>query len=186
MKSSQKEEFEQVALVHLHALYTVALSMTREEKEAEDLVQETCLKAYRFFHQFERGTNCKAWLFKILQNTYINRYRQRSKEPSMIDFQEVEPFCADEEHSEWNRRIYEDESVLKFLVSDDVYRALDALPAEFRLVVIMADMEDLSYKEIAVILDCPIGTVMSRLHRGRRLLQRALLTYAQKLGYLKQ
>ncbi|RMF93835.1 MAG: sigma-70 family RNA polymerase sigma factor [Nitrospinota bacterium] len=185
MGSQSRREFEQVALVHLDALYRAALSMTHEEKEAEDLVQETYLKAYRFFHQFERGTNCKAWLFKILRNTYINKYRKKSKEPAMVDFQQVENLYT-EENSDWERNIHTDESALKFLVSDDVQRALAALPPEFRLVVIMADMEDFSYKEIAEILSCPIGTVMSRLHRGRRLLQRELLGYARKFGYLKR
>ncbi len=185
MKPPRRQEFEQVALVHLNALYNAALSMTREEKEAEDLVQETYLKAYRFFHQFERGTNCKAWLFKILQNTYINRYRKRSKEPPTVDVQDVDSLCEYEELPEGEKNILEDEGVLKFLVSDDVYRALDMLPAEFRLVVIMADIEEFSYKEIATILGCPIGTVMSRLHRGRRLLQQSLFEYAKKLGYLK-
>ncbi len=169
-----KQEFEEIVLVHLHTLYHAALNMTREEKEAEDLVQETCIKAYRFFHRFERGTNCKAWLLTILRNTYINNYRKQQREPLMLDLQEARELPQDEQQITPEKKIYEDESRLRFLIHDEVKRALDRLPPEFRLVIILADMEGYSYKEIAQILDCPIGTVMSRLHRGRRLLQHTL------------
>lgn len=169
-----KQEFEKVVLVHLNTLYHAALSMTRKEEEAKDLVQETCIKAYRFFHRFERGTNCKAWLLTILRNTYINRYRKQQREPLMLDLQEMRDLLQDKQQTTPEGKIYEDESRLRFLVHDEVKRALDNLLPEFRLVVIMADMEGYSYREIAQVLECPIGTVMSRLHRGRRLLKRIL------------
>lgn len=174
MKAPIRQEFEAVALEYLEALYNTALCLTRSQAEAEDLVQDTYVKAYRFFHQFERGTNCKAWLFTILRNTYINKYRKQRKEPLLVDFQTVKHLPYHEHQMVWDTQIHEDESRLQFLVDDEIKRALESLSSEFRLVVIMADMEGFSYKEIAEILACPIGTVMSRLHRGRCLLRGAL------------
>jgi len=181
-----KDEFEELALAHLDPLFSAALRLTKNERDAEDLVQDTCMRAYRFFDKFERGTNIKAWLFKILTNTFINRYRRRVKERSVVEGSEREAvhehfmsrdatdFAANPEQYFFDR-----------LLSDDVLRAIDQLPIDFRLVVILADLQEFSYKEIAEILDCPVGTVMSRLFRGRKLLQKQLLGYAVEMGVVK-
>src|SRR5215510_12786493 len=178
-----KKEFEALALSHLDPLYSAALRLTKNERDAEDLVQDTCMRAYRFFDKFERGTNIKAWLFKILTNTFINRYRRKVKERSVVEGVEREAvhdqfvsrdatdFAANPEQYFFDR-----------LLSDDVLRAIDALPIDFRLVVILADLQEFSYKEIAEILECPVGTVMSRLFRGRKLLQKTLRDYALGQG----
>lgn len=180
-----KQEFEALALAHLDPLYSAALRLTKNERDAEDLVQDTCMRAYRFFDKFERGTNMKAWLFKILTNTFINKYRRKVKERSVVEGSEREAvherfvsrdntdFAANPEQYLFDR-----------LLSDDVLRAIDALPIDFRLVVILADLQEFSYKEIAEILECPVGTVMSRLFRGRKLLQKTLRDYAQGSGVL--
>ncbi len=180
-----KAEFEDLALAHLEPLYSAALRLTKNERDAEDLVQDTCMRAYRFFDKFERGTNIKAWLFKILTNTFINRYRRKVKERTVVEGSEREAvqeqfvsrdatdFAANPEQYFFDR-----------LLSDDVLRAIDALPIDFRLVVILADLQEFSYKEIAEILDCPVGTVMSRLFRGRKLLQKTLREYAEGSGVL--
>ncbi len=181
-----KQEFEALALAHLDPLYSAALRLTKNERDAEDLVQDTCMRAYRFFDKFERGTNIKAWLFKILTNTFINRYRRRVKERSVVEGADREAvherfvsrdatdFAANPEQYFFDR-----------LLSDDVLRSIDALPIDFRLVVILADLQEFSYKEIAEILECPVGTVMSRLFRGRKLLQRTLREYAAGQGVLR-
>src|SRR5438034_5276783 len=178
-----RREFESLSLDHLDALFSAGLRLTRNERDAEDLVQDTFLRAFRFFDKFERGTNIKAWLFKILTNTFINRYRRKVKERSVVEGSEREAvherfvsrdatdFAANPEQYFFDR-----------LLSDDVLRAIDALPIDFRLVVILADLQEFSYKEIAEILDCPVGTVMSRLYRGRKLLQKNLLGYAVETG----
>ena len=180
-----KQEFEELALAHLDPLYSAALRLTKNERDAEDLVQDTCMRAYRFFDKFERGTNMKAWLFKILTNTFINKYRRKVKERTVTEGAEREAvherfisrdatdFAANPEQYFFDR-----------LLSDDVLRAIDALPIDFRLVVILADLQEFSYKEIAEILECPVGTVMSRLFRGRKLLQKTLRDYAMGTGVL--
>jgi RNA polymerase sigma-70 factor, ECF subfamily len=182
-----KQEFESLALAHLDPLYSAALRLTKNERDAEDLVQDTCMRAYRFFDKFERGTNMKAWLFKILTNTFINRYRRKVKERSVVEGAEREAvherfvsrdatdFAANPEQYFFDR-----------LLSDDVLRAIDSLPIDFRLVVILADLQEFSYKEIAEILECPVGTVMSRLFRGRKLLQKTLRDYAQGQGVFRE
>jgi RNA polymerase sigma-70 factor (ECF subfamily) len=182
---SRQEEFEALALAHFDALYNTALRMTRNPSAAQDLVQETYLKAYRFFDRFEPGTNLKAWLFTILRNTYINAYRKTARQQQQVDFEHVRLFYADTSaSSEWQDR-GSVEALLRHVVQDDVKRALDELPDEYRLVVLLADLEDFSYKEIAAIVDCPVGTVMSRLFRGRRLLRKSLEDFAKKSGYIK-
>ncbi|GIX46825.1 MAG: ECF RNA polymerase sigma factor SigR [Candidatus Tectimicrobiota bacterium] len=181
----RREAFEALALEHFDALYHTALRLTRNPSEAEDLVQETYLRAYRFFHQFTPGTNIKAWLFTILRNTYINAYRKAARQHERLDFEQVAPFYADAGAApEWTDRASA-EAALRHVVQDDVKRALDELPEEYRLVVLLADLEDFSYKEIADIVGCPIGTVMSRLFRGRRLLRKSLGEFARKAGYIK-
>ena len=182
----RQEEFEAVALEHFDVLYSTAMRLTRDAHEAQDLVQETYLKAYRFFDRFEPGTNIKAWLFTILRNTHINTYRKASRQQEQTDFERVEPFYADPAlFPEWSDEAPLEE-VLRHVVQDDVKRALDALPEVYRMVVLLADMADFSYKEIAAILDCPEGTVMSRLFRGRRLLRNGLAEFARKNGYIKE
>src|SRR6202165_1739128 len=181
-----KQEFETLALAHLDPLYSAALRLTKNERDAEDLVQDTFLRAYRFFDKFERGTNIKAWLFKILTNTFINRYRRSVKERSIVEGSEREAV-----HERFISREASDYAAnpeqffFDRLLSDDVLRAVDSLPIDFRMVVILADLQDFSYKEIAEILDVPVGTVMSRLYRGRRLLQKALAGYAVSSGVLR-
>ena len=178
-----KDEFEELALAHLDPLYSAALRLTKNERDAEDLVQDTCMRAYRFFDKFERGTNIKAWLFKILTNTFINRYRRRVKEKTVTEGAEREAV-----HEQFISRDASDfaanpeEYFFDRLLSDDVLKAIDQLPIDFRMVVILADLQEFSYKEIAEILECPVGTVMSRLFRGRKLLQKALRDYAAGVG----
>ena len=183
----KQEEFEAVVLEHLHTLYSTALRLTRNTSEAQDLVQETLLKAYRFFDRFEPGTNVKAWLFTILRNTYINMYRKTVRQQEQVDFERIEPFYTDTANEpEWEWVDQESlEAMLHHLVQDDVKRALDALPEVYRIVVLLADMADFSYKDIAAIIGCPEGTVMSRLFRGRRLLRKSLQEFARKSGYVK-
>jgi RNA polymerase sigma-70 factor (ECF subfamily) len=178
-----KSDFEREVMPHLSALYGVALRMTKNEGDAEDLVQETVLRAYRFFDSFEAGTNCKAWLFRILTNLFCNRYREREREQEILD---------EAESSEANLRQFlggaprdAESALLGRMLSRDVERALAEVPTEFRLAVILADLEDFSYKEIAEIMECPAGTVMSRLFRGRKLLQRLLYDYAVEQGIVK-
>jgi RNA polymerase sigma-70 factor, ECF subfamily len=181
-RTPSRTDFDREAMPHTGALYGVALRLTRNEGDAEDLLQETMLRAYRFFDSFEPGTNCKAWLFRILHNTFCNRYREREREQQILDEAEsstanLGQFVAGQEDTET--------SLLGRMVSADVERALAAVPPEFRMAVILADLEDFSYKEIAEIMDCPAGTVMSRLYRGRRILQSLLYDYAVEQGILR-
>jgi len=170
---------------HLDSLYATGLRMTRDPRDAEDLVQDTMLTAFRFFHRFEPGTNCKAWLFKILTNTFINKYRKRTREREVRDLVEKDetPSLMSEDVAEKSRD--PELAILSALVSDDVKRALDGVPYDYRLAVVLCDLEEFTYKEIADIMDCPVGTVMSRLHRGRRLLQKSLREYAIEQGIVK-
>ena len=169
----------------MSALYAAALRMTRNEKDAEDLVQDTLLRAYRFFDTFQAGTNCKAWLFRIMTNVFCNRYREREREHEIMT--EAESSDANLEQflggAGGDGRDTEG-ALLGRMVSADVERALASLPADFRMAVILADLEDFSYKEIAEIMDCPAGTVMSRLFRGRKMLQRLLYDYAVEQGII--
>ncbi len=175
-------EFQNEAVVHLHSLYNYALHMTMNPDDAEDLVQETYLKAYRFFNSFERGTNCKAWLFKILKNNYINRFRKNSKEPSKVDYDLIKDFY----HSIKDTRRDSSEADTDYfhsLLHEEVYQALHSLPEEFREVIQLCDIEGFTYEEIANMVDSPIGTVRSRLYRGRKLLRVQLEEYAKKYGF---
>ncbi len=168
---------------HLPALYGAALRLCRNEGDAEDLVQETLLRAYRFFDTFEAGTNCKAWLFRILTNTFRNGYRENEREQEILD--EVESSDANLGQFVSAGPRDTESALLGHMVSKDVEQALASIPAEFRLAVVLADLEDFSYKEIADIMDCPAGTVMSRLFRGRKLLQKLLYGYALEQGIVK-
>jgi RNA polymerase sigma-70 factor, ECF subfamily len=180
-----RAEFEALALGHLDSLYACGMRMTRDPRDSEDLVQDTMLAAYRFFDKFEPGTNIKAWLFKILTNTFINKYRKRVREREVRDLVEKDemPSLMSEDVAEKSRD--PELAILGSLVSDDVKRALDDVPYDYRLAVVLCDLEEFTYKEIADIMDCPVGTVMSRLHRGRRLLQKSLREYAIEQGIVK-
>jgi len=178
--------FERDALPYLDQLYGAALRMTRNPSDAEDLVQEAYLKAYAAFHQFSEGTNLKAWLYRILTNTFINSYRKRQREPQQSSADGVEDWqlYAAEQHTSAGLRSAEAEA-LDRLPDSDVKAALQELPEDFRMAVYYADVEGFSYKEIADIMGTPIGTVMSRLHRGRRGLQRLLADYARERGLVR-
>ena len=186
---ADQANFEDDALQYSRQLYSAAMRMTRNAADAEDLVQETYLKAYRAYHTFEAGTNLKAWLYRILTNTYINKYRKESRRPSEVDLGTVEDLylyrrLGSEESAEAARTT--EERVLDGLVESDVKAAVEELPEAFRMPVLLADLEGFSYKEIAEILDIPIGTVMSRLHRGRKAMQKRLWEFARQRGLLPE
>jgi RNA polymerase sigma-70 factor (ECF subfamily) len=178
---ADQSTFEELATPYMSALYAAALRMTRNPSDAEDLVQETYLRAYRGFGGFREGTNLKAWLYRILTNTFINQYRAKKRRPDQVDLDDVEDFyifrrlggleAADASQTA-------ETEALESMPDDEVKQALESIPEQFRMAVILADIEGFSYKEIADILDVPIGTVMSRIHRGRRQLQKLLWDYA--------
>ena len=186
--TERESAFQNEALVHLDALYGVALRMTKNERDAEDLVQDTLLKAYTHFDKYKRGTNCKAWLFKILTNTFINRYRKKSKEKVYLvddaDYRPLAERAIAPKENPLEGGAEDEEDWYKKLFSDKVKDALEEVPTDFRMVVLLADLYDFSYKETADIVGCPIGTVMSRLYRGRRLLASKLVDYALERGAL--
>ena len=180
--------FADQAMGYMGSLYTAALRMTRNPADAEDLVQETYLKAYRAFGGFQEGTNLKAWLYKILTNTFINTYRSKKRRPEQTELDEVEDLylyrrLGGLEAVAANRSA--EEEVLDHFTDSDVKGAVEALPEQFRMAVLLADVEGFSYKEIAEILDIPIGTVMSRLHRGRKALQKVLHDVGVRRGLVK-
>lgn len=182
---ADQARFPELAMEHASALYTAALRMTRNQADAEDLVQETYLKAYRAFASFEEGTNLKAWLYRILTNTFINSYRAKKRRPEQTEIDEVEDLFLYRRlgglEAAAAGRSAEDE-VMDHFTDEHVKAALESLPEQFRMAVLLADVEGFSYKEIADILDVPIGTVMSRLHRGRRALQKALFEFGMERG----
>jgi len=180
-------DFEAAAMPFVDSLYNTAYRMARNAEDAEDLVQETYLKAYKYYEKFSEGTNFKAWLFKILKNTFINNYRKKQQQPPQSDFSEIEESFERRVSEEVSRQIKSpEEELLKDVLDGDVQRALDSLPSDYRMAVILADIEGFSYKEIAGILEVPVGTVMSRLYRGRKLMEAAMLKYARDHGYLRQ
>jgi RNA polymerase sigma-70 factor (ECF subfamily) len=182
----RRARFERDALPYLDQLYAAAMRMTRNPADAEDLVQETFVKAFAAFHQFQEGTNLKAWLYRILTNSFINTYRKKQRQPQQSGSDAIEDWQlhAAESHTSTGLRSAEMEA-LDHLPDSDVKDALQSLPADFRLAVYLADVEGFAYKEIAEIMDTPIGTVMSRLHRGRRQLQALLADYARERGLVR-
>jgi RNA polymerase sigma-70 factor (ECF subfamily) len=182
---ADQARFAEQAMEHMPSLYSAALRMTRNPSDAEDLVQETYLRAYRGYGGFTEGTNLKAWLYRILTNTFINRYRAKKRRPEETDFDDVEDFylyrrLGGLEEAKAGRSA-EDE-LMDLFPEQEVKEAVESLPENFRLAVLLADVEGFSYKEIADILDIPIGTVMSRLHRGRKQLQKRLYDFAAERG----
>ena len=169
---------------HIRSMYNFGFRLTLDRDDAKDLVQDTYLKAYRFIESFQKGTNAKAWLFRILKNSFINDYRKKRKEPSKVDYQEVEAYYNSDEV---DRQITPDLRVesLKDMIGDEISNALNSLDVDFRTVIILSDLEEFKYEEMAKILDIPIGTVRSRLHRARNLLKEKLSEYAKSMGYNK-
>jgi RNA polymerase sigma-70 factor, ECF subfamily len=177
----RQTEFEAEAIPHKDILFNFALRTTGDKDDAHDLLQETFMKAFRFWDKYEKGTNIRAWLFRIMKNSYINRYRKETREPGMVDYDDVENFydsIRDDstDSNDLQKRMFSN------MLSDEVTEALQSLPEDFRTVVILCDIEELTYDEIAEFLNCPIGTVRSRLHRGRKMLEEKLHDYAKERG----
>ncbi len=187
LSTADKQRFQRDALPLLDSLYAGALRMTRNPADAEDLVQETMMRAYRSFDRFEEGTNLKAWLFRIMTNAYINTYRKKQREPMKVSHNEIEDFDLYRElkqhDPQWDAT--PENIVLANLVDSDIIEAIDDLPEQFRLAVVLSDVEGFSYAEMAEIMDVPLGTVMSRLHRGRKALQKRLWDIARDKGIVK-
>ena len=187
LSTADKKRFQGDALPLLDSLYAGALRMTRNPADAEDLVQETMMRAYRSFDRFEEGTNLKAWLFRIMTNAYINTYRKKQREPLKVSHDEIEDFDLYRElkqhDPQWDAT--PENIVLSNLVDSDIIDAIDDLPEQFRLAVVLSDVEGFSYAEMAEIMDVPLGTVMSRLHRGRKALQQRLWHIARDKGIVK-
>ncbi len=174
--------FDNEFMPHINSMYNFAYHLTLDADDAKDLLQDTYMKAFRFINSFQQGTNAKAWLFRILKNSFINDYRKKSKEPAKVDYQEVESYYNSEDV---DRQITPDLRVeaLKDMIGDEISNALNALDVDFRTVIILCDLEGFKYDEMAKILDIPIGTVRSRLHRARNLLKEKLGEYAKQMGY---
>lgn len=181
-EKEKAEIFDKEFMPHINSMYNFAYRLTFDQDDANDLVQDTYLKAFRFIDSFEQGTNAKAWLFRILKNSFINDYRKKSKEPAKVDYQEVETYYNSDEV---DRQITPDLRVesLQDMIGDEISNALNSLDVDFRTVIILCDLEGFKYDEMAKILDIPIGTVRSRLHRARNLLKEKLSVYAKKMGY---
>ncbi len=189
---TRRKEFEEIAMGYVDSLYNMALRLVFNKEEAKDLVQETYLKAYRFFNTFQKGTNIKAWLFKILRNTFINKYRKKISMPSEIFHEDIDAVNTNLAYEQENKALEEIDTLegkysdLSGIMEDDVKHAIDSLPIEYREAILFSDVEEMSYKDIAEITNVPIGTVKSRLNRGRKLLQKSLWDYAKDRGFIKR
>lgn len=182
---SDKEKdsvFNKEFLPYIDSMYNFAYKLTLDEDDAKDLVQDTYLKAYRFINSFEQGTNAKAWLFKILKNSFINDFRKKTRQPAKVDYQEIENVYNSDDIDE-NITVDLRSETVQDLIGDEVTNAINSLGVDFRTVIILCDLEGFTYEEMAKILDIPIGTVRSRLHRARSILKQKLSEYAQKMGY---
>jgi RNA polymerase sigma-70 factor (ECF subfamily) len=181
----RKWDFTSGQLPYREQLFKSALRMTRSVEDAEDLIQETYLKAYKYYERFAEGTNFKAWLFKIMKNTFINSYRKKKLQPPKVDFDDVQEGLEETLVDALQDATSDPEGwILSTEMDHEVREALTALPHDYKMVVLLADLESFSYKEIAEILEVPVGTVMSRLYRGRRMLERTLLSYGRRYNYL--
>lgn len=178
----KQEDFEEEMVPHLDAMYNFALRLTSDPNDAKDLVQDSIVKAYRFFNSYEKGTNAKAWLFRVLHNSYINDYRKKSKQPGMVDYREISYFFEVIRAERTDTTDMEDK-IFRQLIGDDISNALEKLREKHRIVVMLCDLEDFTYEEISNMLDIPVGTVRSRLHRGRNHLKERLFMYARERGY---
>lgn len=179
------EDFQREAIPHMNAVFNYALKITGDEDDANDLVQETYLKAFRFFDKFEKGTNCKAWLFRILKNSYINDYRKNIKEPNKVDYEDVQNFYENIQPNEISTNHFEQDAFSK-LLDDEITKVMSTLPEDFRTVIILSDIEGFTYEEISEFVDIPVGTVRSRLHRARKMLYSLLYDYAKDKGYVER
>jgi RNA polymerase sigma-70 factor (ECF subfamily) len=184
--AERRAAFDNEALPHMDALYRTALRMTKNANDAEDLVQETFVKAYRFWDRFEPGSNCRAWLFKIMTNIFINDYRSKSRTPTPVNVDDIDDSYLYNHLAGTQSESNPEQQFLSKVFDDDVRRAIEELPDDFRVVVILSFLEGFSYQEIAEIVGLQLGTVKSRLHRGRKLLQKQLLDYAVRNGYIKE
>src|SRR6187399_2964526 len=180
--TERQQIFDNEFMPHINSMYNFAYRLTLDSDDAKDLLQDTYLKAYRFIESFQKGTNAKAWLFRILKNSFINDYRKKSKEPAKVDYQDVETYYNSDDVDEnitTDLRI----EALQGMIGDEVATALNALPVDFRTIIVLCDLEGFTYEEMAKILDIPIGTVRSRLHRARNFLKEKLEKYAKTMGY---
>ena len=185
---SEKEKteiFDKEFMPHVDSMYNFGYRLTFDEDDAKDLVQDTYLKAFRFINSFQRGTNAKAWLFRILKNSFINEFRKKSKQPSKVDYSEVEQYYNSDDAGENITTDLRIETV-QHMIGDEISGALNAIPVDFRTVIILSDLEGFTYEEMSKILDIPIGTVRSRLHRARNMLKEKLAVYAKEMGYNKE
>lgn len=184
-EAQKADIFDKEFMVHVDSMYNFAYRLTFDADDSKDLVQDTYLKAFRFINSFERGTNAKAWLFRILKNSFINDFRKKSKQPAKVDYNEVEQFYNSDDAG---AKITSDLRVeaVQDMIGDEISGALNGIPVDFRTVIILSDLEGFTYEEMSKILDIPIGTVRSRLHRARNMMKEKLAEYAKEMGYAKK
>lgn len=187
-KSSFKDQtlFEEIVFEYIDSLYSNALRLTRNKQDAEDLVQDACLRGFQYFNRFEQGTNFKAWIFKILMNTFINKYHKKMRTPPSVQFDKVEYSIDEALKEEDSKTVLTDNKVFRNMFDDEIVHAIENIPEDYRIAVLLCDIESFSYKEMSNILDMPIGTIMSRISRGRKMLQKSLLDYAKREGYISK
>ncbi|MEX0966641.1 MAG: sigma-70 family RNA polymerase sigma factor [Bacteroidia bacterium] len=178
-KAEQEKIFNEEFLPHIESVYNFAFYLTNDEEDAKDLLQESFLKAYKYAGYYQEGTNAKAWLLKILKNTFINEYRKKSTKPRQLDYDNIEGREVSEDMGIVDLR----HEVFKEMIGDEITKAINELPADYRLIILLCDLEGFKYEEIAKIVDVPVGTVRSRLHRARNLLKEKLADYAKKKGF---